>query len=319
MALDNICRHCLRRFGSSRGVSVHQKFCLAHPSTLMPDGASAPTVILENDFPVPMNLDDEIPEVPTSPQPVDPDLTCTPDTTRTIRYSDVHGPDSVGRIYGPAESIYSKHMSGNWNPWSPFYNEKEYELVQWFIEHDLSKTAIQDYTKLKSGKKNCRSFRSADECWSLIECSEFGLRPESWRVIEFEGKKVYTRDILACIRLLLAHLPFKEDLEYSPIKYFDSTGRRIFNEISSGEWWWQTQVFPASFFFFFFVFPASSVANLVYSVKSWKVVRWCPSYVPPIKRSLPIFLVTKLLGRYILLSVTSKKMLGANQQKEPGC
>jgi hypothetical protein len=121
-------------------------------------------------------------------------------------------------------------------------NQQDYELAKWFIDNGISKSAIEDYLKRGLDNDMCQSFQTADDCWALIERSPFGLGPSSWHSIEFDGKQLYTRNIFECIRLLLAHLPFQEHMEYEPVKLFDSEGKRIFNEISTGDWWWDTQV-----------------------------------------------------------------------------
>lgn len=59
---------------------------------------------------------------------------------------------------------------------------------------------------------------------------------------DVEGGKLFKQDVLECIRLLLAHLPLCEDMDYEPVKLHDSQGERIYNEINTGDWWWQTQV-----------------------------------------------------------------------------
>lgn len=52
---------------------------------------------------------------------------------------------------------------------------------------------------------------------------------------------VYYRDVIKSIQLLLGHLPFAEHLDFEPVKLYDGDGNRVYNEISSGAWWWETQ------------------------------------------------------------------------------
>ena len=47
--------------------------------------------------------------------------------------------------------------------------------------------------------------------------------------------------MLQCIQLLLGHLPFEEHTVYGPVRLFDTHGRRIFNDIYTADWWWDTQ------------------------------------------------------------------------------
>lgn len=88
----------------------------------------------------------------------------------------------------------------------------------------------------------CQSFQSANDLWSLLGRCDFGLGPESWTVQDVAGRKLYKRDVQECIQLLLSHLPFRDYMDYKPVQLHDSKGERIYNEINTGNWWWETQV-----------------------------------------------------------------------------
>jgi hypothetical protein len=55
---------------------------------------------------------------------------CCEDPDRTIKYTDIHGPDSAGKTYGPATKIYRKHLEASelqpWNPWYPFKTYQDF-------------------------------------------------------------------------------------------------------------------------------------------------------------------------------------------------
>jgi len=55
--------------------------------------------------------------------PQKPDLTCTPDPTKTRAHRQVVGVENAGgKAYGKATGLYNKHRkySEQWNPWHPF-------------------------------------------------------------------------------------------------------------------------------------------------------------------------------------------------------
>jgi len=86
------------------------------------------------------------------------------------------------------------------------------------------------------------SFRSADALRKLFSEPDFGLGDDSW--IEDHSHifgTVYYRDIFNCFQFLLAHLPYQAHLDFGPVRLADSESRRIFSEMNSGNWWWDTQ------------------------------------------------------------------------------
>ena len=166
----------------------------------------------------------------------EPDIHCVPDDTLTENH-----PRSAGRTYGDARGIYQKHRNPDWNPWHPFQNARDFELGRWLMDSGLTKAAIDEYLQRGLDDDRCTSFRSADELWALFENLEFGFGSQSWTAFGIESGTLWTRNVLQCIQLLLGHLPFGEHTVYSPIRIFDTNGHRIYNEINTGDWWWDTQ------------------------------------------------------------------------------
>jgi len=39
----------------------------------------------------------------------------------------------------------------------------------------------------------------------------------------------------------LAHLPFQAHLDFEPVRLADFDSRRIYSEMNTGDWWWDTQ------------------------------------------------------------------------------
>jgi len=52
---------------------------------------------------------------------------------------------------------------------------------------------------------------------------------------------LYYRDIFKSTRFLLAHLPFQAHLDFELVRLADSESRRIYSEMNTGDWWWDTQ------------------------------------------------------------------------------
>lgn len=59
-----------------------------------------------------------------------------------------------------------------------------------------------------------------------------------------ETLQLWRRDPIECIRELVGNEAFKEKMHFKPERvYEDEDGKsRIFDEMWTGEWWWDTQV-----------------------------------------------------------------------------
>jgi len=89
-----------------------------------------------------------IDNVPGAPPPEDtpneksidrqqPDLTCTPDPTKTKAHRQVVGvKHSGGKAYGKATELYNKHcqLSKQWDPWHPFRSAHPFQQAQLFSQ-----------------------------------------------------------------------------------------------------------------------------------------------------------------------------------------
>jgi len=143
------------------------------------------------------------------PQP--PDLTCTPDPTKTKAQRQVVGfENAVGKAYGKATGLYNKHhkYSEQWNPWHPFWCVHDFQQAQW--SRQQMKTWIDQHLRCGLDNYKIQSFQSADALRMFLSELVFGVGDDSW--IEDESHifgTLYSRDIFKCIQFLLGHLPFR--------------------------------------------------------------------------------------------------------------
>ena len=79
------------------------------------------------------------------------------------------------------------------------------------------------------------------ELWEILRNLNFGLGANSWYDASGHHGVIYFRDIFDCIKFLHGHLPIAEDLNFAPVQLFDFADNRIYTEMSSGDWWWETQ------------------------------------------------------------------------------
>jgi len=175
--------------------------------------------------------------------PQQPDLTFTPDSTKTKTHRPVVGVENAGgKTYGKATWLYNKHRKSpeKWNPWHPFWSAHDFQQAQAFSQQ----TKRWIYQHLSHGLENyiIESFKSADALRNLHSEHGFGLGNDNW--IQDDSHifgTLYYRDIFKCIQFLLAHLPFQPHLNFELVRLADSEGRRIYGKMNSGDWWWDTQ------------------------------------------------------------------------------
>jgi len=64
--------------------------------------------------------------------------------------------------------------------------------------------------------------------------------------LNVEGSKqreyhILYQDVTNVIAFLIGHRPFKDALAYAPKRLYNAENHRVYNELYSGDWWWETQ------------------------------------------------------------------------------
>lgn len=147
----------------------------------------------------------------------------------------------AGRVLGRADSLYNKHRKygTDWNPWHPFANAFDYQQARALSTQ--KKTWVDDYLRAGLDSFRTTSFQSASELWEMLRGLDFGLGANSWYEATGQHGAIYFRDVFGCIEFLLGHLAFAGDLDFAPVQLFDSADNRIYTEMNTGAWWWETQ------------------------------------------------------------------------------
>jgi hypothetical protein len=160
-------------------------------------------------------------------------------TARTVTHAQVYGQNLAGEVVGDATGLYNKHRTPDWHPWYPFVNAFDYQQARALSTQ--TKSWVDDYLRAGLDSFRTTSFHSASELRELLRRLDFGLGDDSWRKVDGQFGTIWCRDILTCAQFLLAHLPFQEDLDFAPVRLYDREDNRIYSEINTGEWWWETQ------------------------------------------------------------------------------
>jgi len=175
--------------------------------------------------------------------PQKPGLTCTPDPTKTRAHGQVVGVENAGgKAYCKATELYNQHRkySEQWNPWRHFQSAHGFQEVQ--SSSQQITMWIDQHLRHGLDNFNIESFQSADALRKLLSRLNFELSNDSWNKDHSHifGTSYYS-DVFKCIQFLVAHLPFQEHLDSQPVRLADSESRRIFTEMNTGNWWWDTQ------------------------------------------------------------------------------
>ena len=90
------------------------------------------------------------------------------------------------------------------------------------------------------------SYKNSDELNKIID-NKLPGRPQFKRreiVQSGESVELFSRDIIDCLRALWGDPEFSEDLILEPERLYadEDMTIRIFHEMNTGKWWWDTQV-----------------------------------------------------------------------------
>jgi hypothetical protein len=106
------------------------------------------------------------PEDSPNEEPIDPqqpDLTCTPDPTKTKAHRQAVGVQYAwGKAYGKVIGLYNKHRkySEQWNPWHPFRSTHDVQQTRLFSQQ--MKIWIDQHHRCGLHNFKIESFHSAD-------------------------------------------------------------------------------------------------------------------------------------------------------------
>ena len=80
--------------------------------------------------------------------------------------------------------------------------------------------------------------------WECKELQITGDERDDKGKLKLEVVQLWKRDPVECIKELIGNPAFRNKLRYSPQRvYEDENGKtRVFDEMWTGDWWWNTQV-----------------------------------------------------------------------------
>jgi len=132
----------------------------------------------------------------------------------------------------------------------PFKGEVEYAQVAWWVRNRTSDQARDQWLKdprlraLRARYFSCKNAHDVREKLLNMSSGNGSVVPQ-WTdtAIHTDGYKVRVRyrDAMAMIAFLIGHVPFEDDITYSPVRQYSESGQRVYDEMHTGDWWWDMQ------------------------------------------------------------------------------
>ncbi|KIJ10756.1 hypothetical protein PAXINDRAFT_16302 [Paxillus involutus ATCC 200175] len=167
-------------------------------------------------------------------------------------------PGQITSTLGQAETLFEaiKRLQGEegLDPWGPFADGEEWELVKWLVRH-IGHTVIEEFTKLPITRKLQPSFTSN---YTLMKAINKLLQSSEWKLkdITIEGDllgadgqcqtedvELWMHDPNDCIHELMANPTFWDAVCFELQQVFDDKEgtTRQYNKMWTADWWWEMQ------------------------------------------------------------------------------
>jgi hypothetical protein len=191
-------------------------------------------VFMQPEIEPPEDFDSTTPDEPPPPQ-----THSYPDAGLPLHYVSTESEDNAARR--------------DVRPWHPFRSQTDFDLAELFTQHGCTAGFIDDILKLPGALRGSvkRSLRSNYMLRKTIDLMTDGLGHRSWhrRTMDLawnashpEPITFYSRDIIKCAQWLLRQPAYRDHTVYAPERVYSNDGRRLYNEMNTGEWWWEQQV-----------------------------------------------------------------------------
>lgn len=139
------------------------------------------------------------------------------------------------------------------HPYYPFGSEEEYNFAELVTLQGIPAGVIDRMLKGNCGldKSICSSLKSNYHLRQKIDRMEDGLGHGSWKKSKLsmawneqhpENIVFWHRDLIGCVKWILRQPAYREHLVYAPVRSFNNAGHRIYDEMNTGDWWWERQV-----------------------------------------------------------------------------
>ncbi|KAH7918147.1 hypothetical protein BV22DRAFT_1134820 [Leucogyrophana mollusca] len=151
-------------------------------------------------------------------------------------------PSAVAAVVGTGKTVFetlqeAEIINGD-TQWAPFRDEDEWELAR-FLMKNLGQNKIDEFLQLPIRIDALRT--GPDWQCELIDIAGDQVRDDG--KIKHEKVELWKRNPMECVKELIGNPSFRDLMSYTPERaYMDEAGlTRIFDEMWTGDWWWNTQ------------------------------------------------------------------------------
>ncbi|EIW79697.1 hypothetical protein CONPUDRAFT_43595, partial [Coniophora puteana RWD-64-598 SS2] len=140
-------------------------------------------------------------------------------------------------------------------PWAPFENDQEWELAKWLVNR-VGKSAIDEFLKLPIARARLGTsysstytlFKRVDTLphgtdWNLEKVKVNGNVKGKDGSTLTEELELWWRNPVDCIKELLGNPLLDGSIVYAPEQIFDDEDAKVrqYEEMWTGDWWWEMQ------------------------------------------------------------------------------
>ena len=141
----------------------------------------------------------------------------------------------------------------------PFMSAVDFKFARRLWRRNLTMGAIDDLVGEETDDSDAGfwqqklSFTTSKGWREQIFRIPYGIAGDHWESRSFtvnskiidKERNTYSfryRSVLDVICFLLGHPPFAPNLSYAPIRLLNKDDARVYNEMHTGDWWWETQL-----------------------------------------------------------------------------
>lgn len=136
---------------------------------------------------------------------------------------------------------------------SPFMSAKDYKLARFFHSaqvplHQIDNFFKEDFLQTSQVRIPTSHGFSFNSAYTLCQQWDKMTKDPQWKngFVDFKmapNTEFWYRDLLECIMYLLRRKSYAKNMLWSPVREFDAVGERVYTEMNTASWWWDTQVY----------------------------------------------------------------------------
>ena len=157
------------------------------------------------------------------------------------------------RQAGKAITAYPfvRERQSMYNFFRPFQNGLDFKLARFFYTAHVPKARIDEFFKegflAKKTDAQWRSTISFQSAHTLYRKIDDMITDPQWKngFVDFrlaKNTEFWYRDILESLKYMLRRKSLAAHMSWAPTRHFDTHGERVYTEMNTASWWWDTQV-----------------------------------------------------------------------------